>query len=235
MKRFFTLLFVILCLNVVTTADPVQNDKVIQKLERKVDSLSQKVETLNIERNYFQTAINTQTGIFSCIVVVSFTIIALFSFLIINDRSKKSEARINDSIAKQKTEFEALMSEQTEKFKKVEHDINKQNVLGYKALSRAYGSLAIGAKDETYKSKLYLSAAFSAYKCNDFTLCIACLSNAKLFLDSLKGDQIKEFNKEDLVNTKSDLKELMISEDQTITDLIVHILSKVNSLKETEA
>lgn len=231
MKNIFTLIFIVFCLNSIALNEPDQKSISFQKLERKVDSLSKTIENLNIEKSYFQTALNQQTGIYSLIVTAILAIIGLLSYLIIRDQNKKSEAKFKEILEKQNIEFDNLIKNQTESFSLLEADMTEQKKLISQALYTTY--IALGSIKENKHNnnfRFHISAAFYAIHQEGQEISIACLKKAeecfKKLVDS--PEEYREFIKEK--KSELHLKEMIQSDNVTLSDLAITLLFKTNEL-----
>ena len=124
MKRF---LYIAICyfisitnINAVDKNDSIRYDKLtneLNALQLKVDSLTTITEKFEVEKNYFQTALNTQTGIFVLIITLFTALIGYISLKQIERKIKEYKKESDDMITLQNdnlTEFEMSIKEQRE-------------------------------------------------------------------------------------------------------------------------
>jgi len=194
----------------------------LKELNAKVDSLLKITNELSKERNYFSTALSSQTMIFSIIITITLFLFGLISF-----------ASFKIEMKKYKTEIKLIISKQDEKIKSTENINKKLERLTYKSL----GNLAIliskyHNNDEATQFKFLLQGARYQSLYEQFEICNENINFALVLIDkeinNPKGIKIVTDENAD------DLQSLISCQDETVKQSAVKVYAKYLELKEQE-
>ena len=186
--------------------DSIYNKTQVLQLERlnsKVDSLLKVTAKFNEEKNYFTTALNSQTMIFSIIITITLFLFGLISFV-----NMKLE------IKKYKEETENIISRQNDIIDTVKEKNKKHDELIYGALGNLNALIAeFYNTDERQKFKFALGASKYLQTKEPYDAALTNLNKAyeiskkdyfnTLFTEITEKDQIIENHLKVLINSKS--------------------------------
>jgi hypothetical protein len=188
------------------------------RLNKQVDSLNQVVTNQNINQGYYQTAIESQTGIFSLIVAVALTIVGLITYGSIKLEIWKVKKDSNAEIKKIRTEFGKIG--ELEKDLKITSANLNIIIANHHA---AHGEIT----DEFYFS---VCAAHLFSKVEDSQSHVKeNLERAKMLVEAIvKVPGNKDLLKEDSVRLETKLKELISCQEIESSNLAALIKIEVN-------
>lgn len=196
----------------------------LKKLNAKVDSLLKITNELSKERNYFSTALSSQTMIFSIIITIALAFAGVFSV-----------KTIKDEIKKHKNETKLTINKQDEKINKIE-EVNKKHDYN---INNALANVAILIRDlykKDYMNFIYsLRAAKYHLLNNNYLQCELAL---KKLTELLNGPVFSTDSKSAILNVSKDievdLKLLTNSGNEKIRNMAIKINCKYLEIKEQE-
>ncbi len=205
--------------------DSIYNETQTLQLERlnsKVDSLLKVTAKFSEEKNYFSTALNSQTTIFSIIITIALFLFGLISFV-----NMKLE------IKKYKDETESIINRQNDIIESVKVKNNKHDELINNALGNLNALIAeYYGTNERMKFKYALNAARFQQTKEPYDSALVNLNKA---LDICKKDNFEllysDIKEKDKV-IEDNLKILINSKDDEIVKISLEIYAKYLEIKE---
>lgn len=190
-----------------------EQSKLLTVLESKVDSLSAIVGSLKHERNYFHTALSSQTAIFAAILTVVIFLVGLFTIIIIRLEIIKNKKRVDKLLKKQKTKFKVF----TDNIDKIKEDI-------IWAFGNINSSIAISGVTKSLNKVFYfIAAAYQHNKSDSIAVTTKCLEAACTIIDTAIKNNEKldshlpyndvKINLTDIISNYSDEKIQILSID----------------------
>lgn len=193
-----------------------QHSEEIEQLNAKIDSLIKITSKITEERNYFSTALSSQTTIFSVIVTIVISLLSLASYL-----------NIRGMMLKQKKEMLAEMNNHKSKIEEIESSTAENQKLVYKAL----GNLNVVISKVIDKNDTKIIYLIQAAKYNILygsePIALRNLNNAKRIIDT--EGITRDFKKYDKVI--QELQILIRSKNEKVMYISSHIVCKILEYK----
>lgn len=191
-----------------------QQCKEIKQLNAKVDSLIKTTSKIAEERNYFSTALCSQTTIFSVIITIIISLLSLVSYL-----------NIKGMMLKQKKEMLAEMNKHKFRIDDIEKDNNGNKKLVNKALGNLNVLISDFFKDKSSDARFYYLIQAAKYQfINDSgSPAYQNLTNAKKMLE--EDGLTSKFQKYDIVI--QDLQMMIKSKDNDLALVSSQMICKI--------
>jgi len=178
---------------------PESNEPRDKGMETRLRELERRVETISVAKDFFSSILNTQTIIFSTIVVIILSITWIFSYLKVRSTVKFA---VKDEFSKERTDFIAWRNNQVKKIQEVirsQFESSKREAIGlWGELNRAFAQIH---KDNPKTS--YIWALRSAYRFNQIKEEPGTrigLENARSALHQIKYPSTIEFDMDEITN-----------------------------------
>jgi hypothetical protein len=196
----------------------------LKEFNAKVDSLLKITNELSKEKNYFSTALSSQTSIFGIIITIALALFGLISF-----------AAFKIEIKKYKTETKSIINKQDEKIKSIEEKNKAQRYDINHVLATTYTAIAMQFEDSDPYTCFKFSTSAAAYHMKNNCL-IPCPSLLNISLRIIESPYYypEIHNKVVIGYTGIDEEflELINCEDEAVRNIALKIYSKYIEFKE---
>ncbi|MBL7968330.1 MAG: hypothetical protein JNK09_15105 [Prolixibacteraceae bacterium] len=203
----------------------VQQNQRLILLDSKVDSLLKVTSKFQEEKNYFATAISSQTTIFSIIITIT---LFLFGFI--------SYVRFNLLIKQYKKETESIIDRQNQIIDSVREANKVHEKLIYTALGNTYALISDVFKSKKSMVFIHTISGSKYHNSSGYSIgALTLLKKTKEIIDTSEFYEkyfsaiIKSDNEGKIVDN---LKALMNSEDRDVMAIAVYILNKYLSYQD---
>ena len=203
---------------------PTKQTVQLKELNAKVDSLLKITNELSKERNYFSTALGSQTMIFSIIITITLFLFGLISF-----------ASFKIEMKKHKTEIKLIISKQNEKIKTIEEKNKIHDAAINKALANTYATVAVlfrNTSKSTYFKYCTSAALYQMYN-EVYDISTNLLKSSLETIEDL--DYYQNTHKdvvEKYTSIDKDFLELINCKDEAVRKIALKIYSKYLEFKE---